>query len=385
MNKLRNKRKLNKYIIRIFVLLIFITSFYLLNYLYTLGNRDSKTIVLDKKSFPGAIDDGKAEKLQVSNVLSYDADYLMMEPKISNSNAIVFKTINTNNTTEICSLDVENKITNTIYAKSSVNLNNLNIANDTKKIIYTQASDGNGENKTYLIDADTISSKEIYNDVLSSVLVIDGNRIVGIVNNSVIIKELDTGKIEKIMSIDEDATNTQYKNLKKAYSLTVSRNGKVIYVIDQGLRNENDAYLNIKAINIDSKEVTNLKIKGSVLNLIPLKDGNFIFNGNIEGNNGIYIYNMANNTYKVLKSGDINEVSLTEDENKIAYVSSDTSSNNNEVHVALFDKDKIESDTMIYRNTQYGNNIIWTNEGDNLFIINSNNGKTRIYRFSISR
>ena len=94
---------------------------------------------------------------------------------------------------------------------------------------------------------------------------------------------------------------------------------------------------------------------------------------------------MANNTYKILKAGDINEVALTEDENKIAYISSDTSSNNNEVHVAVFDKDKIESDTMIYSNTQYGNDILWGNEGNNLFYINSNNGKTRIYRFSINK
>ncbi|MBL4931683.1 hypothetical protein [Clostridium paridis] len=94
---------------------------------------------------------------------------------------------------------------------------------------------------------------------------------------------------------------------------------------------------------------------------------------------------MSNSTYKILKSGNVYEVKLTKDEDKISYISSDISSNNNEVHVALFDKDKIELDTMIYRNAQYGNEILWTNEGNNLFYINSNNGKSRIYRFSINK
>ncbi|MDD7793593.1 hypothetical protein [Clostridium sp. 'White wine YQ'] len=385
MNEIRTERKLKKYIIRIFILLIFTSSFYFLNYIYTLGSRNSRTIVLDKKSFVGTDGDEINKKLQVGNVSSYDADYIIMEPKIAENNKIVFKTLSGNSYIGISIFDMESKKNNTILAKYDSNINNLYETNDTNKVVYIEKSESNGETRTYLQDIYTNRIDKIYEGALTSALFIDDNRIVGIADNSIIIKELNTGKEEKLMNFDDSTTNMLYKNYKNTYNLFMTKDRKILYAIEQGIRKENETYLSIKAINIDSKEITELKIKGSVYNVIPLNDGNFIFSGSVDGNSGIFIYNMANSTYKILKSGNIYEVKLTKDEDKISYISSDVSSNNNEVHVALFDKDKIELDTMIYRNAQYGNEILWTNEGNNLFYINSNNGKSRIYRFSINK
>ncbi|MBL4931684.1 hypothetical protein [Clostridium paridis] len=130
---------------------------------------------------------------------------------------------------------MESKKNNTILAKYESNINNLYETNDTNKVVYIEKSESNGETRTYLQDIYTNRIDEIYKGALTSALFIDDNRIVGIADNSIIIKELNTDKVEKLMNFDDSTTNMLYKNYKNTYNLFMSKDRKILYAIEQGI------------------------------------------------------------------------------------------------------------------------------------------------------
>lgn len=89
---------------------------------------------------------------------------------------------------------------------------------------------------------------------------------------------------------------------------------------------------------------------------------------------------MKSKNYKILKQGNIFDIELTQDKGKIAY----TSSNNNatsELHVAFFNKDKIDSDSIIYYSSKYGTHFKWGKDGNKLLYFTEYKGKSTIYGF----
>ncbi|WP_204600198.1 hypothetical protein [Clostridium pascui] len=67
---------------------------------------------------------------------------------------------------------------------------------------------------------------------------------------------------------------------------------------------------------MQNKETSEDIIEGTVYNLIPLNDGNFIFTGSIQGTDEIFIYNVKGKSYKNLKQGNIYNMEVTEDNKK---------------------------------------------------------------------
>lgn len=378
------KSKFNKNSIYvILILVIFIVSFYFVSYIYTLNSRKNRTIVLEKSLFNSNLPNGKAEELRVENVSKLDTNYIFFDINVLDNDTIIFKTLDKNNNEKISMLDIDNNKLTEIYKKDSGDFNHLAISEDGKKIIYSDFIKEINNRKTYLYDVNTKQNTEVITNGSYANLIINNNKYIGVDDNDLFIKDLITGEVNNLAPATiKGITQTSAPKAKEMYSLKSSQDENTVYCIYQGIKPiSTETKARILKINLQNKETSEDIIEGTVYDLIPLNDGNFIFTGNIQGTDGIFIYNVKGKSYKNLKQGNINNIGITEDNKKIAYNISDNNGVS-ELHAALFNKDKIEADTTVYSNARYGNSLKWSKDGKRLFYFTGYNGGSTIYRFS---
>jgi hypothetical protein len=94
---------------------------------------------------------------------------------------------------------------------------------------------------------------------------------------------------------------------------------KEIYFLSFIPGNNSDLDTVISAINLQTKEKSEIFINGLINNLIPLDNKNLLISGNIGEDKGIFMYNMENHSYQKLASGNILNFDMAPDGSKIAY------------------------------------------------------------------
>lgn len=385
-------KRYSNYLILTFILGLFIFAFYALSYIYTLSHSRSQIFVLNSNIFQAAAAHDNEKQLYVSNAIKKDLSYQIFGTDVLDDDSIIFRTDNEKESSneKICTLSLDSNKLNEIYRNSGNILNNASVSEDGKKIIYSDIPAGGNTGKTYAYDTETKQSKTILDSVTNAGL-ISNNRYIGVNSDYLFIKDLDTGDIKNLLSLDKlkkfasdlPKPNNKVIKSKQVYEPRVSGDGNIIYFSYQ-IYNNNENYAYIMEANLKNNESFETVLKGSIYDFMPLNDGNFLFCGDIGESKGIFIYNMKSKSYKSLKQGDIFKLDLTEDNTKIAYGINNSNGNNSsiELHAAFFNKDKIESDTIVYSDPKYGFNLKWNKSGDKLFYFCDKAGGTVIYRFS---
>jgi Tol biopolymer transport system component len=385
MSRIGNLKKHSKYIFLILILGTFISSFYIVSYIYTSNNKNPKTVVLESNLFKNNLINDKVEELNIEKVLRVDTDYSIFTPYVLDTDSVIFQTID-NNSNKIYILDMNNNVTEAHINKDGY-IGNINISEDGKKLIYSsydppKTIDYNiksGTAKMYLYDFEEKKNTEIMNSSLYASLITKNNKFIGVNDDYLFSKDLKTGETKNLLNIN-DIISSEISKSKGRYNLISSKDENIIYFLVQSHKNSSEIYSKIFKVKVDNGDIWEDTMEGEIYKLIPLNDGNFIFSGEIKGNNGIFIYNVENKSYKNIKSGNIFNVELTEDNTKISYEIYN-SNGISELHAATFKKDKIESDIIAYSNLKYSTSFKWSKDGNRLFLFTNSNRGTTIYRF----
>lgn len=385
MNRIGNLKKHRKYIFLIFILGAFISSFYILSYIYTSNSKNPKTIVLENNLFKNNLINDKVEELNIEKVLRVDTDYSIYTPYVLGDDSVLFQTID-NNSNKMYILDMNSNVTEAHINKDGF-IGNINISEDGKKLIYSsydppkniEYNMKSGTAKIYLYDFEEKKNTEIMNSSLYASLITKNNKFIGVNEDYLFSKDLKTGEINNLLNINDLISSEISKSIGR-YNLMSSKDGNIIYFLVQAHKNSSEIYSKIFKVNLDNGNIWENTIAGEIYKLIPLNDGNFIFSGEIKENSGIFIYNIKNKSYKNIKSGKISNIELTEDNTKISYEIYN-SNGVSELHAAAFKKDKIESDIIAYSSLKYSTFFKWSKDGNRLFLFTNSNRGTTIYRF----
>ncbi len=406
MKRIYKLNQYSNYAVLLLILGIFVSAFYCLNYIYALESKNKKTILLDQSLFnTNSLSDEKTNAFKLGNVSKLDLNYEIYNTQILEDDSFVFETTDAENNDEICTLNLSNDISNSdassidlkdknqsdleadnskiLYKANGISIGNYNVSEDGKKIIFFGANSSLKDNgSVYLYDIDGKKLAQMSEKSYSN-LIIENSKYIGVNDEYLFIKNLDTGKIDDLKSMKDiisGNSNIFSKNMGK-YNPLLSANEKYAYLIALIPQNGNEILSHIYQIDLENEEVSEETIQGPVNKMVPLLDGNFIFSGQIEGENGIFIYNMQTKNYKNLVQGNISDVEITKDNNKISYIDTNNDGSS-KIHVGSFDKDKIEEDTVIYNDPKYGLHAIWSNDGNKLYYFSFYDEGTRVYKFS---
>jgi hypothetical protein len=406
MKRVYKLKKYSNYAVLLLILGIFVSAFYCLNYIYALESKHDKTIVLDQSLFnTSSLLEEKTNDFKIGNVSKLDLDYPIYNVQKLEDDSFAFETTDAEHNDEICTLNLSNDISNSdassidlkdknqndleannpkiLYKTNGLSIGNYNVSEDGEKIIFFSANSLLNDN-VYLYDIDGKKLTQMPEKSYSN-LIIGNNKYIGISDEYLFIKNLDSGKIDNLKNMKDiisSNNNVSSKNMGK-YNLLLSANEKYAYLTALTFQSNNKLISYIYQINLENEEVSEEAIPGHINKMVNLLDGNFIFSGQIEGENGIFIYNMETKNYKNLVQGNISDVDITKDNKKISYIDTNTDGSS-KIHVGSFYKDKILSDTVIYNDPKYGLHVLWSNDGNKLYYFSFYDSGTRIYRFSFS-
>ncbi len=375
-------KKYGGYIIFISILGIFILGFLILSRIYTFNTMKPRTVVLENSLFSSSSTTDIKTDLQIKNVIKLDTPYPVWNPGILDNNSLVFRTAEQSGKKynyKICALNINTNIMSEIDSKNSYE---LLVSPDGKKVLYFDSSLEKGIFKTYLYDMQTKEVRKTF-DGSATLMLPDGNRYIGMLNDSLFIQDINTGERENLLTVAEFyqktgplwATQTSPMVSQKLWNFKFSSDGHKIYFI--GPYVEGTA---VYMLDLENKNSLEVLLKGRITGLAALSNGNLLLHGNINGEDGFFIYNMQNKSYKNLLRGNIHHFDITSDGN-MAYIS-----NNNkgiaELHVAHLSDATIESDKIVYSDIKNVSFLEWSRNGKVLFCVSDRMNESNIFRFT---
>lgn len=375
-------KKYGGYIIFISILGIFILGFLILSSIYTFNTMKPRTVVLENSLFSSSSATDIKTDLQIKNVIKLDTPYPVWNPRILDNNSLVFRTAEQSGKRynyKICALNINTNIMSEIDSKNSYE---LLVSPDGKKVLYFDSSLEKGIFKTYLYDMQTKEVRKTF-DGSASLMLPDGNRYIGMLNDSLFIQDINTGERENLLTVAEFyqktgplwATQPSPMVSQKLWNFKFSSDGHKIYFI--GPYVEGTA---VYMLDLENKNSLEVLLKGRIIGLAALSNGNLLLHGNINGEDGFFIYNMQNKGYKNLLRGNIYHFDITSDGN-MAYIS-----NNNkgiaELHVAHLSDATIESDKIVYSDIKNVSFLEWSRNGKVLFCVSDRMNESNIFRFT---
>ncbi|CUU49685.1 TolB family protein [Clostridium beijerinckii] len=405
MKRVDKLRKYNNYTVMLLIFGVFVSAFYCLNHMYALESKIKKLVLLDQSLFStSSLLDEETNTFKVEKVSKLDLEREIYNFQKLEDNYIAFTTTDAENNDVICTLNLskdtlkedgsevvpsdKNKLgidnLNVLYKVKGSSIGKYNVSEDGKKIIFFAPESSLFDNgNVYLYDVDGKKLTQMQEKSYIN-LIIGNNKYIGINDEYLFVKNLDSGKIDNLKStkdIISSNSNRSSKN-KGKYNLLLSANKEYACLI--ALIPDGDEVLShIYQINLENEEISEEAIQGSINKVVNLLDGNFIFSGQIEGENGIFIYNIQTKNYKNLVQGNISDVDITDDNKRISYIDTNNDGSS-KIHVGSFDKDKIMSDTVIYNDPKYGLHTMWSNDGNKLYYFSFYDSGTRIYGFSLN-
>lgn len=378
-------KKYESLIIFVLALGVFVLTFYMLSNSF-IDTTKSKTIILDKSIF----DDNTLRpelKLVVESLDKFSSPYHIWNINILDSTSLLFNTLEDRGKGGSFGIQLLNIVNKTVHQIVNENAYTFSPSPDGKSLLYNTI---NATKETQIYDLEKQEVVKSFKGTGHQILP-DGNRYIGMDGDNLFIQEIESGMKKNIISLSAfyekqkgpqeiyESINdikvkyylghTKYKfsiDGNKVYFLAPYGNGVAIYMLD--LNNDN------------SLEVLST---GFVVDFTLLNSRNLMLRGNINGEEGIFIYNTEDKTYKTITKGNIYYFDITSD-GKLAYILQNTKGSN-ELHIAYYDGEVIKSDEIIYIDTNYVTFIGWTKGGNQLYYVSDNIGRSEILRFNFKR
>ncbi len=378
-------KKYESLIIFVLALGVFVLTFYILSNNFT-DTTKPKTIILDKSIF----EDNTLRpelKLVVESLDKFSSPYHIGNINILDSTSLLFTPLEDRGKGGFFSIQLLNIVNKTVHQIVNENAYTFSPSPDGKSLLYNTI---NATRETQIYDLEKQEVVKSFKGTGHQILP-DGNRYIGMDEDNLFIQEIESGMKKNIISLSafyekQKGTQEIYESINginvkyylrptdykfsidgnKVYFLASYGNGVAIYMLD--LNNDN------------SLEVLST---GFVVDFTLVSSRNLMLRGNINGEEGIFIYNTEDKTYKTIIKGNIYYFDITSD-GKLAYILQNKKGSN-ELHIAYYDGEMIKSDEIIYIDTNYVTFIGWTKGGNQLYYVSDNIGRSEILRFNFKR
>jgi hypothetical protein len=319
--------------------------------------------------------------IQIESATKIPNDFVIYDFDIGDRNTIVVNSTERSYTgLRLLKLHLDDNQVNEISSNTDFG---VVLSPDRTKLMYAQYRSGQAQRTAFIYDMKSGERTKLgkehsyFREFLSNETSISHDE------RGFIQTELKTGKEEILFSDEammkkagvetyEDKSGKNYividsfeisQDMKQAYVLVMHKNDFAVYRVS--LEKNPDVSLYLRSQDIQQYHL--------------LKNGDMIFQGEVNQVQGLYRYQVENNKLSLLAKGTFWNFDLSADESRIAYLNT-LENQKNELHIAFLNDQSLSSDTVIYRNINNFIKLKWF--GEELFLASSTVSKSELYRFS---
>ncbi|WP_018752926.1 hypothetical protein [Paenibacillus sanguinis] len=273
---------------------------------------------------------------------------------------------------------VQDIVTNTDYG--------VDFTYDRTKIVYTRYKQDRKGAETFSYDWKNGVSQKLDQNQAYKRLFLNENVYVGYDDTGYMEVDLSSGKERRFYTHEELASRlsrftasvSDNEVLALPDSMAISKDQKHLYMIVSFRANDEAIY----RYSLKDDQDDELFIRAEeILQYALLNNGDFMLMGRVDGTSGIFLYDPGEKEYEVLLKGDFLGFEWDESRSRLAYIQMlDGQWSKNELHVAYLRNNRLQSDTIIYRNVQDFYKLAWWE--DSLFVGGSTLDSSEIYRFT---
>jgi hypothetical protein len=412
MNKGNSAKIFKHLLIPTAILTVSILSFYIVSYIYAFGNKAPQTVILNRNLFDNNQPDKK--EFAVAGTSKLDLSYSVCGLDVLDDDLIALSAYNFNINSKFRELYTlsfsQNKLSES-YNKNGSDVYGIDASPDGKKILCLDYSVNYKNSPAYnkmpgsrliIYDMQTKKTVKTFDNIIHAEWLPDSSGFIGIDMNKVFLQDLisgqrndllDTGSIYTSMPAEELSPQeagqfTKYLDIQMAKgvsplqislsSFKISRDGNQLYFMFPGVKSTTFI---VYTINQGSSGLANIRIGGTVNSFAMMNNGNILFNGSIDGNDGMFIYNVKSKIVNNIAHGNIYVFDISPDNKELAYAAVNNSGTS-ELYAAYLDNDGLESVKTVYRDQKYLNYLAWSRDGQSLFATTSKLGGSLIYKYS---
>lgn len=382
MNKLNNFKRCRSFILLFIILSSFIVGFQVFGKLYSDGGKGSNLTVLDKSLFNTTAENNH---FTVDKIVKFVVPYSIKAYDLLDINKISFVSMDIKKSPLNAAAGIydmaKGLLDDELNQQSSINESTISVSPNGKMLLTSYYSKDDMPNKTYVYDVLMKKNISIFSNVSEAKWLPDSSGFVGI-DEHLFVQNIKTGERHNLLRI-KDYINNDPKGI---LNLIILKDGQTVCLTYRNL----EGSTSIVTVDIKTGKVYKVNTKGSFYHIFPLNDSNIAVLGAVNDKYGLYSCDLRNNTFKQLINMDSgNEkfggISISEDSKNIAY---DVIRNNgiNEIHAAsLVNNEKLEDDEVIYRDSKFIEQPMWTKDGSMLYFFQRNADNTIIYRVLLNK
>lgn len=428
------KNNLYKYSYLIIILVGIFVSIYILIRSFSYENREPKTIALDNNLFQDDFSNNLESGIQMENVIRLNFPWSIWNLEdfnFINNTSFVF-TLNQFSGDED-KLNVMNKLS--IYSNQSYDIDELayNVTNpiimqDEKTLLFHPIN----SNITHVFDIETKEIIDTLDGMVYKVLS-EKKQYLLIHNGMLIIQDMNTDKRQRLIYLEElnqilyddyiknmesgtqlpleeifydtgviiesegqrynftheniiyelpmddsdheDVYSFPFMNLNPWDSQISSDESKIYFKVDFGLHSST-----IYSLDMNTKQINTL-LEGEIIDFSSIDNDKLIIQGNIDDNDGLFIYNIQDSLIEEMISTDVHLFNMTSD-GKLAYITTNAS-DISELRVAHYDGEELKVNNFAYISSQHIDLLQWNPSGEELFYISDNVGTSELLIFKM--
>ncbi|WP_026883962.1 hypothetical protein [Clostridium akagii] len=378
--------KIASFIGLVIILSGFIIGFFIFSNLYSYGNKNSITTTLDRSLFNVKTSNNEENHIVVDKITKLIIPYIFIDYDFLDINTIAFTSLDKNDNTSYVKTSIYDIRKKLLTYKSNdenpTNGSKIHISMDGKMILTSYKNNNIKLNKTSIYDVSAKKLLKTFGGVATSAWLPDNSGFVGI-DNYLFVQNIRTNERKNLFKLPEDVKLLFKENL----ILKISEDG------ERACLSYNN---NVIMVDIRTGKLIKLIMPGPI---IALNDKNIVIACSAINNDyGLYLYDIKNKSYKKISVyNKFFNVDISPSGKKIVYGAL-TNDGKTEIHVAYLNNDKIINDVVIYKDLKDIINLRWSRDSQMLYFVTQNvstiemqkekqegnniRGNTLIYRIS---
>ncbi|MCG7381730.1 hypothetical protein [Paenibacillus sp. ACRRY] len=374
-------RKYRDWLILLGIMIVFVGGIFGIGSIFSIGNLKPRTVVLPSEQFESRLAPPPSSTIHTESATKIPNDFAIYDFEVVNRNTIIMNQPDSSYTgIQLSVMQLDDNKVKKIAGSTDYG---VVISPDHKKMIYSQHRAGHTQSSTYEYDIQTGGRRKLLNDNSYYKVFAGNDSYIG--QDELLAKQVNLTTNEsrviythdELMGILTGATQSLSDNLIFMDDLEISEDLKSVYLLVL----LKDKYTIYRVSLEGDLEVKKYAALDEIQQFKLLKNGDMLILGTMNNVQGLFRYHPVNDSYDVIVEGSIWSFDLNADESRIAYfLMKDSQNQNNEMHIAYLNDDKLSSDTVIYRNIDNFIKLKW-NE-DELFFVGGSLTKSELYRFT---
>ncbi|WP_342554459.1 hypothetical protein [Paenibacillus sp. FSL R7-0652] len=363
------------------LLIAFVGGIFGIGSLFSIGQLKPRTVILPGAQFDSRLAPPASSTIQIESATKIPNDFVIYDFDIGDRNTIVVNsTERSYSGLRLLKLYLDDNQVEEISSNTDFG---VVLSPDRTKLMYAQYRSGQAQRAAFMYDMKSGERTKLGKEQSYFREFLNNDTSISHDERGFIQTDLKTGQEQVLFSdetmmkkvgIDthEDKSGKNYividsfeisPNLKQAYVLVMHKDNYAVYRVSIEKNPDVSLYLQLKDIQ----------------QYHLLKNGDMIFQGEVDQVQGLYRYQAEKKKLNLLVEGTFWNFDLSADESRIAYVNT-LENQKNELHIAFLNDQSLSSDTVIYRNINHFIKLKWFEE--ELFLASSSTSKSELYRFS---